>query len=145
MKKMILILAIAVSTLSAFAGEETVNSKVLNSFKSEFNDAKDVVWTTGTDFYTASFIFNNKYINAFYDTEGGLIGITRYLSQLDLPMNLQLSIKNNYGNYWVSDLFEVSKHESTSYYITLENADSKIVLKSYGGSDWSLFKKVKKI
>jgi hypothetical protein len=145
MKKMILILAVAVSTLSAFAGEETVNSKVLNSFKAEFNAAKDVVWTTGANFYTASFIYNNKYINAFYDTEGGLIGITRYLSLLDLPMNLQITIKNNYGSYWVSDLFEVSKHESTSYYITLENADTKVVLKSYGGSDWSSFKKVKKI
>ena len=36
MKKMILTLAIAVSTLSAFAGDENVNQKVLDAFKTEF-------------------------------------------------------------------------------------------------------------
>jgi hypothetical protein len=57
---------------------------------------------------------------------------------------LQTNLKNNYSNYWISDLYEVAKPENTSYYITLENADQKIVLKSTGGSNWTIHKKSNK-
>jgi hypothetical protein len=45
MKKMIMTLAIAISTLSAFAGEENVTPKVLDAFKTKFKTAKEVEWT----------------------------------------------------------------------------------------------------
>jgi hypothetical protein len=59
-------------------------------------------------------------------------------------MSLQISLRNNSNGYWVSDLFELAKNGSTTYYITLEKADTKTVLKSTGGSDWEVFKTVKK-
>lgn len=145
MKKMILSLAIALTTLGAFAaGEENVNQKVLDAFKNEFNTAREVEWAAGADYYRAAFVYNEKYVFAYYSTEGDLLGITRYISPADLPMNLQISLKKKYSSYWISDLFEVAKNETTSYYITVEDADAKIVLKSTGGSDWSVFKTVKK-
>ena len=145
MKKMILSLAIALTTLSAFAaGEENVNQKVLDAFKNEFNTVREVEWAAGADYYRAAFVYNEKYVFAYYSTEGDLLGITRYISPADLPMNLQISLKKKYSSYWISDLFEVAKNETTSYYITVEDADTKIVLKSTGGSDWSVFKTEKK-
>lgn len=145
MKKMILSLAIALTTLSAFAaGEENVNQKVLDAFKNEFNTVREVEWAAGADYYRAAFVYNEKYVFAYYSTEGDLLGITRYISPADLPMNLQISLKKKYNSYWISDLFEVAKNETTSYYITVGDADTKIVLKSTGGSDWSVFKTVKK-
>ena len=145
MKKMILSLAIAFTTLGAFAaGEENVNQKVLDAFKNEFNTVREAEWTAGADYYRAAFVYNEKYVFAYYSTEGDLLGITRYISPVDLPMNLQINLKKKYGNHWISDLFEVAKSETTSYYITVEDADTKIVLKSTGGNDWSVFKTVKK-
>jgi hypothetical protein len=144
MKKMILTLAIAVSTLGAFAGEANVSEKVLNAFKTEFNTAKEVQWTTGVNYFMASFIYNEKYVNAYYNEEGELMGLTRNITTADLPMALQANLKNDYSSYWVSDLVEVTKNEGTSYYITLENADTKLVLKAAGGYTWSQYKKVKK-
>lgn len=144
MKKMILTLAIAVSTLSAFAGEANVSEKVLNAFNTEFNTAKEVQWTTGANYFMASFIYNEKYVNAYYNEEGELMGLTRNITTADLPMALQANLKNDYSSYWVSDLVEVTKNEGTSYYITLENADTKLVLKAAGGYTWSQYKKVKK-
>ena len=138
-------LAIAISSLAAFAGEENVNAKVLNAFKQEFTNANQVEWATGNNFYRASFIYNNKHVFAYYDMEGELLALTRYLSSTDLPLNLQTGLKKNYADYWISDLFEVSKNESTAYYITLENADGKVVLKSTGGNGWDVFKTFKKI
>ncbi len=144
MKKMILTLAIAVSSLAAFAGEVNVSKKVLDAFKTEFKTVNEVEWTTGSDYYKASFIYNEKHVFAYYNLDGDLLGLTRYISPIDLPLNLQIGLKK-YGNgYWVSDLFEVAKNQTTSYYITLENADTKMVLMSTGGSSWEEFKTVKK-
>ena len=50
MKKIIIMLAITISSLAVFAGEENVNNKVLNAFSKEFAGAKDVKWTTNSTF-----------------------------------------------------------------------------------------------
>lgn len=144
MKKIIVTLAIALTTLSSFAGEEKVNTKVLDAFKTEFNAATEVEWTVGTDFYRAAFVYNQQHVFAYYNTEGELLGLTRYISPVDLPILLQAGLKKNYKDYWISDLFEVAKISGTSYYITIENADTKIVLKSNGGNEWSVHEKTKK-
>ena len=142
---MILTLAIAVSTFSAFAGEEKVNQKVLNAFKKEFNTAREVEWTTGSNYYKATFVYNEKHVFAYYNENGELLGLTRYLSPVDLPMNLQKNLKNDFKEYWISDLFEIAKNDGTAYLLTLENADTKIVLKSTDSSNWSVYSKVKKV
>ncbi len=145
MKKMLLTLAIAVCTLSAFASEKNVTSVVLNAFNNEFTTAKEVEWTAGNGYYKATFIYNNKYVFAFYSTEGELLGLTHYLSPVDLPLSLQNNIRKDYNDYWVSDLFEVVKDGTTSYYLTLEKADKTIILQSSGGNEWSTVKKIKKV
>jgi len=141
---MILTLAIGVSTLGAFAGEENVSPKVLDAFKTEFNTAKEVEWTVGSNYYKATFTYNEKHVFAYYDADGELLGLTRYISPVDLPIALQSNLKKIYANYWISDLFEVAKDNGTAYYITLENADTKIVLKAAGANEWSVYQKTKK-
>lgn len=144
MKKIIMILAVLISTTSAFAGEENVATKVLNAFKTEFNTAKEVEWTVGSNYYKAAFVYNEKHVFAYYNGEGELLGLTRYLSSDDLPLNLQNNLKKGYSKYWISDLFEVAKSDGTAYYITLEDADTKIVLKASAESDWSVYQKTRK-
>jgi CRISPR/Cas system-associated exonuclease Cas4 (RecB family) len=156
MKKIILTLVITASSFASDAdtsivkpmtinGTENVSKKVLDAFKTDFTAVKDAEWITGSGYYRASFIFNEKHVFAFYDMDGGLLGVSRYISPVDLPLNLQISLKKNYNEYWISDLFEVSKNETTSYYITLENAETKTILKSTGSSEWEEYKTVKKL
>jgi hypothetical protein len=144
MKKIIITLAVALGTMCSFAREANVSSTVLDAFKSEFSSAKEVTWTVSRNYYKAAFIFNDQHVFAFYSTEGELMGTTRYISSLDLPVNLQAGLKKAYSNYWISDLFEVSNSEGTGYYITVEDADTKIVLKSTGGENWRLYQKTTK-
>lgn len=143
MKKIVVTLAIAISSLGAFASEGTVAKKVLDAFQSEFITAKEVEWTTGENYYQARFLYNDRYVHAYYDMDGELLGMSRYLSPLDLPLGLQNNLKKNYAGYWISDLFEVVRGEDTHYYVTIENGDSRIVLQSSGNS-WNSYKKVKK-
>ena len=143
MKKMIVTLAISISSLAAFAGEENVSPVVLDAFKEEFSTAREVEWTVGKNYYKAAFVYNEKHVFAWYSLEGELIGLSRYISPADLPAKLQSNLKKNYSDYWISDLFEVTKDEGNAYFITLENADCRIVLKSTGLS-WIIYQKTKK-
>ena len=145
MKKILLMLAIAISSVTAFASETNVNTKVLNAFSREFAGAKDVKWTTNETFYKASFVYNGQYVYAFYQLDGELMAVTRNISSLDLPLTLQTSLKKDHAGYWISDLFEISNTDGTNYYITLENADSKLVMKSTSGGAWNVYKKSAKI
>lgn len=145
MKKMIIAAAMLV-TISAFANEEkNVNPKALNSFKTEFTTAQEVEWTTTSDYYRAAFDMNGQKVFAYYNTDGDFMGLTRNISSTQLPIHLQTGLKKNYESYWISDLFEVSSNNGTSYYVTLEDGEKKVVLKSASGSDWNTYKKDRKI
>ena len=146
MKKiiMILTLVLTVGTSFAFSGDEVISKQALNAFKSEFAAATDVAWTVGSNYYRVAFTLSDQKLFAFYNSQGEFIAATRYISSFQLPLNLQSTLKKSFNNYWVTDLFELSNDNETSYYVTLENADTKIVLKSTDGKEWLTYQKSKK-
>ena len=141
---MMLALALTIGTSFAFTGEEAVNKQALNAFKKEFAGATEAAWTVGNDFYKVTFSLNDQKLFAYYNIQGEFLAVTRNISSLQLPLSLQTSLKRSYNSYWISDLFEVAKNDGTNYYVTLETADTKIVLKSADGTDWSIYQKSKK-
>lgn len=145
MKRLVVTLTIALSlfSLSSFANGEGVSPKAIASFNNSFKTAKEVNWTVTNNFYKADFSLNGQYVTAFYDSEGKMMALTRNISSLQLPMTLQADLKKNYDCYWITDVLEMATEEGTSYYITVENADTQLVLKSNFGS-WSTFKKQRK-
>ena len=55
------------------------------------------------------------------------------------------NLKKDYGNYWISELFEMDKDGVAFYYVTLENSEETLILKSESSHDWSTYKKTRKI
>ena len=145
MKKIVFVLGflVTVGFCSAHPSER-VSRKVLASFKTEFVNAQDVEWETGNNYFRAAFTLNEQRIFAFYNVNGEMLSIARYISSVQLPVNLFADIKNDYGNYWISDLFEVSNSEGLHYYVTLETAESKLVMRSNNGGSWSTYNQSKK-
>jgi len=145
MKKLVFVfgLLLAAAVSHAYPSEK-VSPKVLASFKAEFANAKEVEWETGSNYFKAAFSMNEQRVFAYYDLEGHLLSLARYISTTQLPVNLFGDLKNDYANYWVSDLFEVSNNEGLHYYITLETADTKLMLRSSNGGDWSTHSKNRK-
>ena len=86
---------------------------------------------------------NGQYVSAFYDGEGKMVALTRNITSFQLPISLQTEIKNCYDQYWISDLFEVADEQGTTYYVTLQNADSKLILKS-SSTTWTTYQKQRK-
>ena len=146
MKKILIAVAVflTITTGTAFANTTEVNPKVIKAFNTAFVSVDDVTWTTGSDFYKASFIYNSKYVYAYYFLDGKFLGLTRLMATSELPLILQTKIKKNYADKWVTDLFEVSNADGTAYYLTVEDAENVMIVKSAGGSDWVTVSKTKK-
>lgn len=139
-----LTLALVLFSTASFANETTnVNDAVLRSFTSSFRSASQVEWTVTENFFKANFVINGQYAAAYYNQDGSFVALTRNVCSTQLPVALQSSLKNEMGNYWISELFEVASETETAYYVTLENADTRLVLKSTGSS-WSSFQKQRK-
>jgi hypothetical protein len=130
---------------SAFANDnEEVNNKILRSFQKEFAGAQSAQWVTTKDFVKVTFTLNEQVVYAYYGQEGNLLGVTRNILSGQLPINLLTDFKKNYSNYWISDLFEMAVNGENVYYLTLEDSDHKLVLKSNGTNGWDTFRKEKK-
>ncbi len=139
-----LILMVGVSTSFAH-GFEGVSEKVMNSFKKEFANAENVQWESGKEFAKATFGYHGQVMFAYYNNDGTLLAVTRNIMAGQLPLSLLSEVKKNYSEYWISDLFEMSSNNETSYYITLENGDQKIVLRSVDSTSWDVYRKDKKV
>jgi hypothetical protein len=137
-------LAATVFTKSSFANEGTaIAPEVLRSFQTTFAAAKNVDWTVTADLYKAQFSLNGQHITAFYKQDGTMAAVTRNITSMQLPINLQTSLKNEYKGYWIAGLFELSNEEGVQYYVTLEDANTRVVLKSSACS-WNVFQKQRK-
>ena len=143
-------LFILMMTVSAFFATTTnatdiVSPKVLKSFETTFGTATETVWTVTENYYKVEFLLNGQTLNAFYNEEGKLIGVSRNISSLQLPIILQTELKKEFPKYWITELFEMSTDNGVEYYITIEDANTKTVLKSsVAAASWMLYKKMKK-
>lgn len=117
-----------------------VEPSVLKSFNTTFASATEVDWSTTNDLYKAQFALNGQYITAYFKEDGTMQALVRHISVNHLPIILQTALKNSYKGQWVSDVLEVTKEGGLQYYVTLENADSKLVVKS-SATTWTTFQK----
>jgi hypothetical protein len=146
MKKILIVAMILITGLgTAFANSrENVNEKISKAFTQDFAGAEDVKWENKENFAKATFRINNQVMFAFYSQDGELLGVTRNIVSSQLPINLLSDLKTGYGKYWITDLFEMSNNNTTTYYVTLENSTHTVVLKSSGTDGWEVYSRVKK-
>ena len=145
MKRIFFILTITFSlaTFSSFASEVKVSPRALESFNYSFKHASEVNWTAGENYYKADFIQDGQYLTAFFDGDGAFLAVTKNITSTQLPVKLQTSLKKQQEGFWITSLIEVAKESGTSYYVTLENADTRIIMKS-SDNTWNVYQKVSK-
>jgi len=142
MKPILIAVALLTRTFTkSFASDgPTVEPTVLKSFKTTFANATEVDWSTTQDLYKAVFSLNGQYVTAYFKEDGTMQALVRHINTTNLPIILQTALKNNYKGQWVSDVLEVTSDGSLHYYVTLENADTKTILKS-SSTTWSNYQK----
>ncbi len=145
MKKFLIALTIACSvfTMSAIASDVKVSAKVLASFENTFHQASDVKWTQVKNLYQASFQMEEESYSAYFDVDGNMVVVARFITADQLPKQLKSSLKEQTAEGHVSYLFELTDKEGTHYYATIEKDGNKSMLQSMGIKKWVPYNKVK--
>jgi hypothetical protein len=146
MKKVLIFFAFLLTCFSySFAGPgDCTNEKIFASFNRNFSGAHNIEWECQGNTMVASFSLNGEMMLARYSVSGDLLSVRRNILSDKLPVLPLLSLKKNYENYWISNLVEVSQFKQTAYYMTIENADYKLELKSVNNSKWQVYSKTEK-
>jgi len=147
MKKTALITALFL--LTAVTGlfakdDDKLNSAVRANFVKEFKSATDVHWQWQKDYELATFNLNGQVMTAYYNHEAVLVALIHHIPIDHLPIFLMQDIKKSYNDYWVTELFEAAVDGDSHYYLTLENSDQVVKLKSAGSTYWTVEKTRKK-
>lgn len=130
MKKLFIAALIVVAAgTSAFAADVfKVDYKVKSSFEARFAGAQNVVWSAKETFIKAAFTMAEENVEAFFDGEGELIGLSRKVDLKKLPLNAIQKIKKDYASYQVSEAIEFDRDGDKSYYVSLEDGAKKQIL-----------------
>ena len=145
MKKLLILIAIVFATQLSFASETPAASLAKTSFSNDFYTATNVEWQHTDSYEKVSFNMNNAVMNAYYTPDGELIAVVRNIIAEQLPLKLLIELKKDYGCFWISDLFEVVNESQDDYYITVEDADTKLVLKAKVNKSWKVYKRIVKL
>ena len=144
MKRKILSWVLLLMTVSSYSfanqGDGT-NTQVTSSFKKDFANAREVKRETDKAFVKLTFTLNEEVMFAYYSQNGDLMAVSRNILSNNLPLPQLIKLKNKYADYWITDLFEINSDIETAYYITLENSESKLILKSNCTDGWEVYKK----
>ena len=144
-----MILSLATALMMGFgafaAGTDgTVSQQARDAFKKDFSTACNISWEQKDNFIKATFSLNGQVLCAYYNANGDLQAVVRNIVSDQLPLSLLTSLRRDYTAFWITDLFEISTNGQTSYYVTIENSDKKIVLKSDDASSWDVYSKERK-
>jgi hypothetical protein len=149
MKKFFISLLMLISVFS-YAGTpgsgEKVNARIQAALEKEFKGAQYIVWQSLKDhqLFHAKFIYNNEQVNAFFEEDGSLLAIGRYIATSSLPLAITKSFNSKYAEYELKDAIEYSKSGETSYVVSLENEKTRLVVEAYSNGNSYVFKKEKK-
>jgi len=138
--------AVMMMGFSVFANgkDDVVTQDARDAFKKDFATASNIKWEQRNNFLKATFSFNGQILTAYYYTNGDLQAVVRNITSDQLPINLVTSLRRDYTAFWITDLFEISSDGQTTYYVTIENSDKKVVLKSDDLSSWQVYSKERK-
>jgi hypothetical protein len=109
----------------------------------DFSQVELLDTKTDADYTRFTFKMSGMILSAFYSNQGELLAVTHNITPTQLPITLLMQVKGDYASCWISDLFELNSRGVSNYYITLENADRTITLRS-SENIWEVFSKTTK-
>ena len=112
-----------------------VNDKIKESFKKEFAGVTSVKWEKQKDFQTATFVFYDHLVIAYFNTDGELLGSARDVAFYELPMAVIKSFDKNFAGFNPTEVIEISNREGTFYRLTIEGQNKRYNIKADAGGN----------
>lgn len=123
----------------------TVTIEVSKAFSAKFASAENVSWKQKEEFYFADFKVNQQYMCAAYNAEGELLGMSRSVKLSQLPLHVEMSIREKYKDYKIDDIVtEIVLDGETAYYLQVEDKFRFLKLKVDSYGNCTVLKRTKK-
>ena len=132
MKNKILVTTLLVAlSITSFAKEKNVDSRLFRDLSSTFKNSPQVQWTTKDKYKQATFNFRNKPAAAFYSVdENELIGFRIQLNKTDLPQIISEALKNQYNDWEVVDAITfIDAGGYVNYFTQVQKNNKSVILK----------------
>lgn len=136
-----MLLTVGISSSFADTATNVHNDVVKASFRKDFKKAELMGTEVKPNYTKLTFKLNDVIMYAFYSDNGNLLALSRNIRSNQLPIQLLLEVKRNYSDYWISDLFELTGDGASNYYITVENADTRVTLRSSSSDTWEVYER----
>lgn len=136
-----LLLTIGISSSFATPHHRDRNDLVKASFRKDFKKAELLGAEVKPTYTKLTIKMNDVIMYAYYSDNGNLLAVSRNIRSNQLPVQLMLELKRSYADYWISDLFELTGDGASNYYITVENADTRVTLRSCGSDAWEVYER----
>ena len=115
-----------------------------DNFKRQFPDATAVNYKVKGEFTEVNFVWNGIQLQAFYDREGNPLATARVVERDNLPLSVQLSVKNKYADGYIAGAIEFTDVDNgLCYYVTVVNPKITFLLHVSTSGEISVFKKMK--
>jgi hypothetical protein len=145
MKKFLFALTLfcSVFAATAMASDIKVSGRVLTAFNASFREAEKVEWSFDKNMYQAKFIMDEQQYTAYFDTDGKILVVARFIAVNQLPSGLKKSLNSIAGDDVISFVFELSDEEGVHFYATVQRGEKKEMLRSVNSKKWEPYTKVK--
>jgi len=147
MKKFFVTAALAIGLVSmSFASDVKVQKRVQSAFQKEFATAFNPRWeTVASGLFHVTFTLNSEVMDAYYNEEGQLISIARYVSREQLPMLVTKTINDRLGSAEISQIRELVNENETSYLVTAKKSNGTVVARIYTTGGFQIVKRIKNV
>ena len=144
--KFLLITVLSLSSYFASANKAPVSiaPEAKAAFKISFKEATDAEWIEFGDIARVKFKYKSQLLYAFYNEQGELLCMGKTISFEQLPLALQFAFHKIFSGSEIMEAFEISDSDSVHYYVTIKSSNRKIILKSIGMTNWSVYSKTKR-
>jgi hypothetical protein len=123
------------ATVLKHSGEP--NFKGSENFAKAFPDAMVTSYETTKDGRTkVEFSWNGDALEAFYDLDGSLVATSHFLDIKNLPISIQMKVRDNYRDYSIFQAVEFYHTENgLSYFVMIKKDTKGLILQidTHGG------------
>jgi hypothetical protein len=96
-----------------------VSGVLLQNFKQNFSDFRDVEWESNNELYKVKFEIQDRDFYAYYDKEGNLLSYKQDIHEGELPSIVKNAAKAAYPKYRFDDMDKIVKGSQTFYKIEM--------------------------
>jgi hypothetical protein len=148
MRKLSIVLFLLVTvSLSSFAGNPVNNYpafKGMEHFMRTFPQATEVDCKNKGEFTEVNFIWKGLQLQAFYDQEGNPVATSRQISIDNLPLTVQIMLKDKYPGFIATTAIEFDDNTAgLSYYVAAAGPKTSYLLHVSTDGNISVFKKMR--